>query len=621
MASMLDGRIYRMSLIIPALALLVLAFSLTPRPAGLHSALSPFAFDGAAVNTTMRDYSIRYPDRTAGSSDDRQLAGRVAGSLAHSGFSVSTDEFPGATVHGERVLENVVATRAGSATGAGSVVVVAPRDEPGVAGMSGTAMLLELGRMLGGEALDRQVVLASVSGGQGSAGAMRLAARLPRPVDAVIVLGDVASVERTQPFLVPWGADDAIAPARLLGTLSAALSSQSGVHPSMPRALSELAHLAFPLTVSAQGPFVAGGLPAVELSLSGERGPSASAHAVGAGALGGIGQGVLAAITALDSGRSVGAPAADVLFDGEIVPSWAIALFVLALIVPVVLVLIDGLARARRRRYPIVPALAAILASAAPFICAGLVLVIGDALGALHSPPGAAGPGAVPLSGGAVAVMAVALLAGLGAGVLTRAVFVWVAAMHDARPARDQERSSRAAAAVRAPRAAGARPPRRGPDRPEDGTAIAMGLVLAVVALLLWGENPLAAALLVPALHLWVWGVNADLHVPGGAWTRSVMLALGALPTAAVVVFYGHALGYGAGQLAYEAVLLLAGHTVSWAAAVEWALVLGCLVTAVVLVVAEARRPDPVPAPITVRGPLGYAGPGSLGGTKSALRR
>ena len=35
---------------------------------------------------------------------------------------------------------------------------------------------------------------------------------------------------------------------------------------------------------------------------------------------------------------------------------------------------------------------------------------------------------------------------------------------------------------------------------------------------------------------------------------------------------------------------------------------------------ARAPQVDPA-APITVRGPQGYAGPGSLGGTESALRR
>jgi hypothetical protein len=609
MATMLDGRIYRMSLIIPALALLVLAFSISAQPGGLHSALSPIAFNGAAVNTTMRDLALEYPGRTPGSRSDQRVATEVSDSLDHDGFTVSTDRFAAQTGHGQTVLQNVVATRAGSATGEGSVVVIAPRDEPGVAGMSGTAMLMELGRVLGGEALDRPIVLASVSGAQGAVGARRLAARLPRPVDAVIVLGDVASTRHTQPLIVPWGTSNVIAPARLRNTLSAALSGQSRIRPAALHLLSQLAHLAFPLTVSEQGPFVAQGIPAIDFSLSGERGPSASGSAVGAGKLGGIGQGVLAAITALDSGRSVGVPTDDILFDGQIVPSWAIAGFVLSLIVPVLLVLIDGLARARRRRYPVVPALAAVLGAAAPFLCAGLVLVIGDALGAFISPPGPTDPGAVPLSGGGIAVMAVALLAGLGGGVVTYAVFVWVSALHDARPSREE------------PRAPSARASRRGPDRPDDGTAVAMGLVLVVVALLLWYANPLAAALLVPALHMWIWGVDSDLAIPGGAWTRSVMVVLGAIPTAAVVVFYGHALGFGAGQLAYEAVLLLAGHIVSWVAAVEWAIVLGCMVTAVVLIVAHARRPEPAVAPVTVRGPLSYAGPGSLGGTKSALRR
>jgi len=41
---------------------------------------------------------------------------------------------------------------------------------------------------------------------------------------------------------------------------------------------------------------------------------------------------------------------------------------------------------------------------------------------------------------------------------------------------------------------------------------------------------------------------------------------------------------------------------------------------AAVLVVL-ARQPRPEEMPVTVRGPITYAGPGSLGGTKSALRR
>jgi hypothetical protein len=99
------------------------------------------------------------------------------------------------------------------------------------------------------------------------------------------------------------------------------------------------------------------------------------------------------------------------------------------------------------------------------------------------------------------------------------------------------------------------------------------------------------------------------------------MLVLGVVPTAGLVVFYAQSLHFAPAQLGWEAVLLLAGHIVSWVAAIEWSLVLGCLLTGAVLLVSAARRPEPVPPPVTVRGPIGYAGPGSLGGTKSALRR
>jgi hypothetical protein len=57
-------------------------------------------------------------------------------------------------------------------------------------------------------------------------------------------------------------------------------------------------------------------------------------------------------------------------------------------------------------------------------------------------------------------------------------------------------------------------------------------------------------------------------------------------------------------------------------AALEWCLLLGCLaVTAALVVLAAQGQRRTAPVPVTVRGPVTYAGPGSLGGTKSALRR
>lgn len=602
---MLDPRIYRMSLVVAALALVVLAFSLTDQPGALRSSLAPAAFNGDNVSATMHSLQAGDPSRAPGSAGDRGVARQVRAALASSAdsFSVTTDRFRAHTVDGERSLENVVATRPGTSSGRGSIVVVAPRDLPGLAGTSPTAALLELGRDLGGETLQRTVVLASITGSQGTAGAMRLAATLPGPVDAVIVLGDLASAHARQPVVIPWTTREAIAPPQLRSTLSAALSAQSSVRSRSPGVLDQLAHLAFPLTISEQGPFGTVGMPAVELSLSGERGPSAGAAIIGPAALTAVGRGVLSTISALDGGSTIAAPSAQVLIDGQIVPSWAISLFVLALIIPVALTTIDGVARARRRRYLVGGSLVAVLGAAGPFLAAGLVLVIAHAVGALSAPPGAVGPGAIAVGAGSVAVMAVALLAALGAAVLARGGFV----------ALGGERSPRGS---RVSRAGG---PDRAADRGADGAAAAMLLVLCVVTLLIWLANPFAAALLVPALHLWLWAIDSDLALALPA--RLAMLTLGMLPIAGLVVFDAHTLGYGPGGAAWEAVLLLCGHVVSWVAAAEWCFVFGCLVTGVAIVVSAARRPELEAPPVTVRGPATYAGPGSLGGTKSALRR
>jgi hypothetical protein len=48
---------------------------------------------------------------------------------------------------------------------------------------------------------------------------------------------------------------------------------------------------------------------------------------------------------------------------------------------------------------------------------------------------------------------------------------------------------------------------------------------------------------------------------------------------------------------------------------------LGCLASRTAIDTTLARRGRPEDIPVTVRGPVTYAGPGSLGGTESAIRR
>jgi hypothetical protein len=592
---MLDPRIYRTGLVVAALALVVLAFSLKDQQTALNPTLAPSAFSGENVYAKMTAIAKTDPSRRPGSDGDQSLAVTVRNTLTHYGFSPTTDTFTGRTVDGTVPLENIVGMRPG--TESGSIVIVAPRDalgSPARAAASGSAMLMELARDLEGETLHRSVVLASTSGTQGTAGAIRLAANLAGPIDAVLVLGDVASTHIQQPIILPWSTRQAVAPTGLRNTLASALAAQTSLTNGFTGLGGQFAHLAFPFTLGQQAPFGAKGIPAVELSLSGEQGPGADAQTMDADELNGVGRAVLTTISALDSGETLPAPSAYVLLGGKVVPGWAISLFVLSLLVPVLMTTIDGVARARRRGHVLWRSLTVVLAAAVPFVLLVGIVLLARLLGVLPvAPPGPVAAGAIPLSGGGIAlllVMGAVLLGGCG-GVL-----------------------------VLARRLPTRRPSRRPPEGlSSDGALAGLLVVMCAITFVIWLSNPFAAFLLVPALHLWLWAISPDVRVPFPL--RLLLIALGIAPAVLVVGYYANELGYGPINVLWEMILLLAGHGVSIAAAVEWSVVLGCLVSAVTLALLATRGLRVLPTPITVRGPATYAGPGSLGGTKSALRR
>jgi len=592
---MLDPRIYRTGMIIAALALVVLAFSLKDQQTALNPTLAPSAFNGQNVATTIAKLAYADPSRRPGSNGDQSLAVTVRNTLDHYGFAPTTDTFTGRTVDGTVPLENVVGIRPGTQNG--SIVIVAPRDalgSPAAAALSSTATLMELARNLEGETLRRSIVLASTSGTQGTAGAIRLAATLGGPVDAVLVLGDVASAHVQQPIILPWSTRQAVAPPALRNTVASALGAQTSLANSFTGLGGQFAHLAFPFTLGQQAPFGARGIPAVELSLSGEQGPAADAAIMNADQLTGVGRAVLATISALDSGTTLPAPAAYVLLGGKVVPGWAISLFVLSLLVPVLLTTVDGVARARRRGHVIWRSLTLILAAAVPFMLLVGIVLLARLIGVITvAPPGPVAAGAIPLGGGAalLIVMAAVLVAGL-AGVVALARRLPTRTRRSRRPAEGLG---------------------------SDGALAGLLVVMCLITFAIWLSNPFAALLLVPALHLWLWAISPDMRVP--VPLRLVLIAVGIAPAVLVVGYYANELGYGPINVVWEMVLLLAGHGVSIVAALEWSVVLGCLVSAVTLSLLAARGTRPVPVPVTVRGPVTYAGPGSLGGTKSALRR
>jgi hypothetical protein len=600
---MLDPRIYRAGFVAVLLAVIVFAFSLQDEPGALRTTLSPIGVNGAAALSTMNDLAARYPIRTPGSYDDDQVAGDVAHALHTAGprhpFTVTTHMFTADTSAGTRTLETVTGLSAGLSQG--TIAIVATRDGRGPASLSGTALLEQLAQILGAQSLNHSILLVSTSGAVGAAGTAEVAAQLAATqVDAVIVLGDLAAKNASKPLIVPWSDSRLIAPPVLSATLAAALHAQAGLRSGSAGVPAQLARLAFPLTTSPQGPFGSDGLPAVLLSVSGERGPNLREPLFsGPARLTAIGEAIVETVNALDAAPAVPPPSTFLAFDGKNVPYWAIRALVLALLLPVLLVMVDGVARARRRGHTLVGSVGWVLAAAVPFLLAAAVVRAAKLASVIAAaPPGPVPGGAIPLRAAGIGLLVVVAIVLVGAFLLLRPLIVHAAA-----------------------RAAG-EPRRRGAhDEPPvgEGGGPALLLVACLATLAIWLRNPFAAALVIPALHLWVWVVDTDLQLPRPLLVA--MLIVGLAPPALVVAYYAHAFSLGPADVLWNGALLIAGGQVGPAAALAWSVVLGCLASAVVIAVSSRRHQREHPEAITVRGPITYAGPGSLGGTQSAIRR
>jgi hypothetical protein len=511
------------------------------------------------------------------------------------GWNVSHALTKARTVDGTQELETVTAVRAGQSSG--TIVIVAHRDaltQPATAQLSGTATLLELARVLAGETTHRTIVLASTSGSDGVAGATALARALGQPIDAVIALGDLAGATLHKPIVVPWSNGQDVAPPALRNTVAAALNAQAVGKPGGTTLAAQFARLAFPWTLGEQGPFGAAGDPAVLLSTSGERAPAPN-EVANTGQLNALGRTVLQSINALDGGAELPSARPYLVYDGKVIPAWAVRLFVLALMLPVFGATIDGVARARRRGQSISRWTVWVLASCVPFVLALGLAVAAQPVGLVSkAPPGPVAAAAVPLHGSGV--LALALLA-----------FVVVLSFFAFRPL-----IIRLARIRRADR-------ELADPGPRGAAGVAVLLVMCAAALAIWLTNPFAAVLLIPALHLWMWVVDPDVRLRGVVTVA--LLLIGLVAPILLIVYYANALGLGPAQLAWNALLLVAGGHIKLPAVLEFGVMLGCVTSVFVIAVWGQREPRAEDLPITVRGPITYAGPGSLGGTESALRR
>ena len=594
---MLDSRIYRAAFVPVVLAIVVGAFALAERPRPIGTTLAPDAFDGRRAFATLSELARTFPRSRPGSDGDEALATRVERDLRAAlepegevSGSVRVERTTAETIDGEQRLTTVIGERPGLNTR--RIVVVAHRDraaEDDRARLSGTAALIELARLYQGRTTRRSLVFVSTSGATGGLGGVRdLVSELGGPVDAVLVVGDVATRRVERPLVIPWAERGGFAPMRLRRTVERALQLETDLDPGSPRALAQWARLAVPLTLTPQGALGGDGVSAVTIQASGERGPAPDA-AVSRAQLQAFGRGTLRSISALDNGPDVpSGPREYVVFRGRILPRWTVSLIAALLILPALVASVDGLARVRRRRQQVAVWLRWLAACAVPFVLTALVARLLGVTGMVPSLPGPVDP--LSLEPDATSIVVVGLI--LVLGLLLRAPVA---------------------------RALGARAIPQAGEVP--GASAALGLALTALAIAVWAFNPYTALLLVPAVHLWLLAAVPEVRLP--RVVLGLMVLAGLVPFLLVARYYAGQFDLGLGELAWQCVVLLAGGTTGLLGALAWSAVLGCGVGALLIASRKRREPDEPAStgPLSTRGPLSYAGPGSLGGTESALRR
>jgi hypothetical protein len=302
-----------------------------------------------------------------------------------------------------------------------------------------------------------------------------------------------------------------------------------------------------------------------------------------------MGRAVLRAVSSLD-GRALPPEPPGTYLSGrrQLIPGWSIALVAAVLLLPALVTVADGFARVGRRRGRVRAWVVWTVTGALPFAAAYVLLRLLDLIGVVPGMSVATAPDAAPLTAWGVALMGV-----LGFILAT----VW--------------RFGRRAV-VR--RVRGLSPPSH------PGAAAAVALVVCVGVLVLWVINPLAALFFVPAVHLW-----SGAAVAARPRVGLVLVMAGLVLPLAAAVFYLERLSLDPISSAWYWLLLLSGGEVSVAAAVIACVLAGAFLSLLAVLAARVGQDAAAPPPALVgqrlRAPATYVGPGSLGRTRSALRR
>ena len=586
-----NGRLYRGTWLLVGLPLLVAAFSVA-RPTPLPRAFIP-EFDGQATKELAAEFATYNSNRFPGALGPVNW---FRNQLEPYGLPVRTERFsadiPG---RGRVQMQNVVAEAVGRSPR--TIVVMAHRDNDGLGrgandNASGTAMLVQLARAYGappGFAAGRltpnhTILFVSTDGGAfGGVGAAWFAAHSPlrHDVAAVINLDAVAGNGRLRG---QFNGDTPRTPSgTLLETVAARVVAQTGRRPLHPSVLRQLVDLGFPFSLYEQAPFIAHGIPAVTLTTAGDNPPDPvvdTPDRLRAGKLTQVGRTAQDLLGTLDEGLEFAQGTSSYLYLGSrLIRGWAVALVLMACLLPFLAAAVDLFARCRRRRIPLAPALRSLRSRLGFWLWVVLLFELFSLLGAW--PSGAARP-ISPRSDIAHDWPAQALL---GLGLLT--VLGWLVTRERLLPRRSVSAEDEIA-----------------------GHTAAL-LALGALSLLVVATNPYALLFLLPSLHAWLWLPQ----VRGGpAVLRVGVLVLGFTGPALLVGTFAGRYGLGWDAPWYLAEL----RSVGYVPFVVMPLLVVWLASAGQLAALTTHRYAPYPAAgeVPPRGPLRRV----LGGLVTAVR-
>jgi hypothetical protein len=416
----------------------------------------------------------------------------------------------------------------------------------------------------------------------GAAGAKLLAGELAQvPPEAVVVLSQPGSGLGRRPFVVPWSAGPQSASIQLVESARAAVAAEFGGDPLALGTFSSLFHLAIPDGLQEQAVLIEHGIDAIGISSAGDRPLPPSRDRIASldpVALGGFGRAALSAVFALDRLPQPleHGPSAYLPLAGKLIPGWALALLAVALLMPIGIVSIDGLAAASRGREPVLRTLLWTLGRSIPFLAVLVLAALLSVIGLIARPAFPVDPQHHSLGIGA----AVVLLALIAAFVLS----------------------------VVATRSLGP------PGAAHEALTPAVGVVIFCAAGLIWLANPYLALLLVPTAHLWLAAALPELRA--AIVPALLALLLGLVMPLVAIVYLGASLGVG-WAVPWQLLLMFTGGHFGLPQSFAVCALGGCLIAIVELTLGRRAR---VPRERPAVGPrIGrHAGPGALGGPPSA---